>query len=86
MSKFISDNERNLNLFERLNGRLPQNGEEFANFCEYVSNNSLSSRKEYGNIEQSFIEEHIRQIEEDYYNSLTEADFWDGDETDKIQY
>ena len=86
MSKFISDNERNLNLFERLNGRLPQNAEEFANFCEYVSNNLISYRKGDGNIEAAFMEEHIRQIEEDYYNSLTEADFWDGDETDKIQY
>jgi hypothetical protein len=86
MSKFISDNERNLKLFERLNGRLPQNGEEFANFCEYVKNNSVSSRKEYGNIEQSFMEEHIRHIEEEEYRNLGEADFWDGDETDKIQY
>lgn len=86
MSKFISDNERNLNLFERLNGRLPQNGEEFANFCEYVSNNLISYRKGDGNIEAAFMEEHIRQIEEDYYNSLTDADFWDGDESDRIQY
>ena len=86
MSKFISDNERNLNLFERLNGRLPQNGEEFANFCEYVNNNLISYRKGDGNIEAAFMEEQIRQIEEDYYNSLTEADFWDGDGTDMIQY
>jgi hypothetical protein len=84
MSKFISDNEKNLNLFERLNGRLPQTGEEFANFCEYVSQASISSRG--GNIEDSFMEEHIRQMEEDYYRNLNEADFWDGDETDKIQY
>lgn len=85
MSKFISENETNLNLFERLNGRLPANADEFANFCELVSNSRISN-KGIGNIEQCFIEEHIRQIEEDYYNSLTEADFWDGDESDKIQY
>lgn len=85
MSKFISETETNLNLFERLNGRLPANADEFASFCEYVSNNRISN-KSTGNIEQCFLEEQIRQIEEDYYNSLTEADFWDGDESDKIQY
>ena len=84
MSKFISDNERNLNLFERLRGRLPQNAEEFANFCEYVEKNSISSRGI--TIEDSFMEEHIRHIEEKEYRSLTDADYWDGDETDKIQY
>jgi len=83
MSKFISDNEKNLNLFERLNGRLPQSSDEFANFCEYVSKASISYRG--GNIEDSFMEEHIRHMEEEY-RSLGEADFWDGDETDKIQY
>ena len=83
MSKFISDNERNLNLFERLKGRLPQNGAEFATFCEYVSKASISSRG--GNIEDSFMEEAMRHMEEEY-RSLGEADFWDGDETDKIQY
>jgi hypothetical protein len=83
MSKFISINERNLNLFERLNGRLPQNGDEFANFCEYVSKGSISSRR--GNIEDSFMEEWIRHME-DEYRSLGEADFWDGDGTDLIQY
>jgi hypothetical protein len=83
MSKFITINERNLNLFERLNGRLPQSADEFANFCEYVSKGSISSRR--GNIEDSFMEEWIRHME-DEYRSLGEADFWDGDETDKIQY
>jgi hypothetical protein len=83
MSKFISDNERNLNLFERLNGRLPQSSDEFANFCEFVSKGSVTSPR--GNIEDSFMEEHIRHMEEEY-RSLGEADFWDGDGTDMIQY
>jgi hypothetical protein len=85
MSKFIDQCETNLRLFERLNGRLPSNADEFAEFCEYVSKNSISN-KSIGNIEACFMEDMIREIEEDYYNSLTEADFWDGDETDKIQY
>jgi hypothetical protein len=85
MSKFIDENETNLRLFERLKGRLPSNGVEFAEFCEYVSKNRISN-KSIGNIEECFMEEMIREIEEEHYNSLTDADFWDGDGTDMIQY
>lgn len=85
MSKFIDENETNLRLFERLNGRLPSSADEFAEFCEYVSKNRISN-KSIGNIEACFMEDIIREIEDEYYYGLTDADFWDGDETDKIQY
>ena len=40
----------------------------------------------HGNIEESFREDDIRHMTEEEYRSLTEADFWDGDGTDMIQY
>lgn len=37
---FIDDCERNLSLFVAVNGRQPRDGEEFAEWCEFVKNNS----------------------------------------------
>jgi hypothetical protein len=39
-----------------------------------------------GNIEECFTEDAIRELTDSYTGGFTEADFWDGDETDRIQY
>jgi hypothetical protein len=83
MSKFINDNKEKLDLFKKLNGRSPYNGDEFAYFCEFVNNHSVMSK---GNIEECFTEDAIRELTDSYKGGFSEADFWDGDETDKIQY
>jgi len=40
---FISDCEKNLALFVSVHGRQPKDGEEFAEWCEYVKNNSRTT-------------------------------------------
>lgn len=80
MNDRISKEEVNLKLFERMHKRLPQTPEEFESFSMFISNTPKS------NIERCFIEESIRDIEQELWDELTEADFWDGDGTDFIQY
>ncbi len=39
-----------------------------------------------GNIEECFTEDAIRELTDSYKGGFSEADFWDGDESDRIQY